>query len=73
MDYIPVLNYYFNFSQGMIENETLCTNVTIIDDDVVENDEGFNIVLSTDDPSVQLKNPFIATIVIINNNCESIV
>lgn len=71
VDYIPLQNYYFNFSQGMIENDTLCVNITIIDDNIVEEDEELYAVLSSDSTSVRLKEPFRATIVIINNDCMS--
>ena len=71
VDYIPLQNYYFNFRQGMIENDTLCVNVTIIDDNIVEEDEELYVVLSSDSSSVRLKEPFRATIVIINNDCMS--
>lgn len=31
-----------------------CVNITIIDEDIVENDEIFNVMLSSSDPSVEI-------------------
>ena len=31
-----------------------CVNVTIVDEDIVEPDETFNVLLSSDDPGVQI-------------------
>ena len=47
-----------------------CTNVSIIADDIVEYDEYFRLYLSTEDPAVVLM-PANATVVILNNDCES--
>ena len=49
-----------------------CVNVTILADDLVENDELFSLVLSSVDPGVTLM-PANATVVILNNDCEYIV
>ncbi len=48
-----------------------CVNVTILADDLVENDELFSLVLSSVDPGVTLM-PANATVVILNNDCEYI-
>ena len=47
-----------------------CVNVTILSDDIVEDDEVFYAVLSTDDPVVMLY-PNVTEITIINNDCKS--
>lgn len=44
--------------------------MTILMDDIVEDDEVFYAILSTDDPVVMLY-PNVTEITIINNDCES--
>ncbi len=46
-----------------------CVNVSTLADDVVETDEYFTLVLSSEDPGVTLM-PANATVVISNNDCE---
>lgn len=46
-----------------------CTNITIIADELVEDNEYFTVALSTSDEDVVLL-PQNATIVIINNDCK---
>ena len=72
MNFIPLHNHYFHFSPGMHRDETQCVNMTVLDDGVVKDDEELYAVLSTDDPSVGLKEPYRAVITIINSNCEFI-
>ena len=49
-----------------------CTSITFLADDLVEYDEFFTLTLSTQDPGVVLM-PANATVVILNNDCESTV
>ncbi len=46
-----------------------CVNISILADDVVETDEYFTLVLSSEDLGVTLM-PANATVVISNNDCE---
>ena len=48
--------------------ESLCVNVTILDDDVVEDSEIFGISVSSSDPNVTLGAIPRATIVIFDND-----
>lgn len=68
MNFISLHNHDFHFSPGMHRDETLCVNMTVLDDGIGEEDEEFYAFLSTDDPSVELKEPFRAAITIINSN-----
>ena len=72
VNFIPLHNHYFHFSPGMHRDATQCVNMTVLDDGVVKDDEELYAVLSTDDPSVGLKEPYRAVITIINSNCEFI-
>ena len=72
VNFIPLHNHYFHFSPGMHRDATQCVNMTVLDDGVVKDDEELYAVLSTDDPSVGLKEPYRAVITLINSNCEFI-
>ena len=48
---------------------THCVNISIIADNLVENDETFTVTLSTEDPDVVL-NPQNATVIIETNECR---
>eukprot|EP00731_Ephydatia_muelleri_P012563 Em0006g1457a len=72
VNFIPLHNHYFHFSPGMHRDETQCVNMTVLDDGVVKDDEELYAVLSTDDPSVGLKEPYRAVITLINSNCQKI-
>ena len=72
VNFISLHNHDFHFSPGMHRDETLCVNMTVLDDGIVEEDEEFYAFLSTDDPSVELKEPFRAAITIINSNHVSV-
>ncbi|KAL5499408.1 hypothetical protein EMCRGX_G010814 [Ephydatia muelleri] len=72
VNFIPLHNHYFHFSPGMHRDETQCVNMTVLDDGVVKDDEELYAVLSTDDPSVGLKEPYRAVITIINSNYVSV-
>ncbi|KAL5499402.1 hypothetical protein EMCRGX_G010806 [Ephydatia muelleri] len=72
VNFIPLRNHYFHFSPGMHRDETQCVNMTVLDDGVVKDDEELYAVLSTDDPSVGLKEPYRAVITIINSNYVSV-
>ena len=51
-DYTPV-NETLTFSSA---TQTICINIMINDDTVVENDSIFDVVLSTNDDSITVKN-----------------
>eukprot|EP00731_Ephydatia_muelleri_P012571 Em0006g1465a len=72
VNFIPLHNHYFHFSPGMHRDETQCVNMTVLDDGVVKDDEELYAVLSTDDPSVGLKEPYRAVITLINSNYVSV-
>ena len=72
VNFIPLHNHYFHLSPGMHRDATQCVNMTVLDDGVVKDDEELYAVLSTDDPSVGLKEPYRAVITLINSNCEFI-
>lgn len=64
-DYVSISNMYLNFSSG-VQNVT----VTILDDDIFEGEETFNVTLSlvpTSDATTFIEIPN-ATVVIINND-----
>lgn len=51
MDYLNA-SALLNYPQSLEFNQTLCENITIISDSVLESDEDFVISLSSDDGSV---------------------
>ena len=51
------------------ESMTRCVNISIIADNIVENDETFTVTLSTEDPDVVL-NPQNAIVIIETNDCK---
>ena len=64
-DYVSISSMYLNFSSG-VQNVT----VTILDDDIFEGEETFNVTLSlvpTSDATTFIEIPN-ATVVIINND-----
>ena len=50
-------------------NSQHCNTVSILSDDIVENDEYFELMLNTADPDVILS-PSNANVVILNNDCK---
>ena len=76
VDYSEVLaqltsfQFLFESRKRSVSSNEQCINVTIMSDDIVEDDEVFYALLSTDDPLVMLY-PNASEITIINNDRES--
>lgn len=49
-DYSPLVNSPLYFEAGSPLNSVRCVNITVIDDDIVEPDQTFDVSLSTMDP-----------------------
>ncbi len=64
----PMPSQPFRRKRQLSQSER-CVDVSILADDVVETDEYFSLVLSSEDPGVTLM-PANATVIISNNDCE---
>ena len=57
------------YEPGDLPTSTMrCVNVTIIDDDIVESDETFNIILSSDDPGVEISSMLSEALAVIGDD-----
>jgi len=56
---------FFNqtFTSGSMDDSTRCTNISIVDDGALEDDEIFTVALITSDPDVMLRNMTLITII----------
>ena len=68
-DYTALANFPLTFYSGDPMGTSRCTNVTIIDDDIIEPDQSFSVLLSSTDP-VYITPTSQAQVVIIDNDCE---
>ena len=57
------------FTPGSSENDTRCVNVTIMDDNALEGNQTFSVILSTSNPNVMLRTN-VTTITIIDNDSK---
>ena len=58
------------YTLSLEPNQTLCVNITIVDDSILENEEYFTVSISSTDSSVITGPP--ATIIIIDNDSKTI-
>ena len=49
-DYEPLENFPLYYEAGSPLNSERCVDIPILDDDVVENDQSFEVSLTSDDP-----------------------
>jgi len=63
----------FNFNSGLVRDNIRVAMVTILNDDILENDEQFRIVLDTSDPRVVISgNGNISTVTIVDDDSKQI-
>ena len=66
-------NYQLTFQRGQRDNDTACTNITLSNDGVTVHRKEFLVYLETSDSSVILDPPFIATVVVTDQDSECII
>lgn len=63
----------FNFNSGLVRDNIGVAMVTILNDDILENDEQFLIVLDASDPRVLISgNGNISTVTIVDDDSKQI-
>ena len=67
VDYVSLDNFPLSYEAGSPLNSERCVNITILDDDVVEDDESLQVSLSTIDP-VLLTPISLAEVIILTDN-----
>lgn len=68
-DYTALAAYPLTFASGDPVGTRRCVNVTIIDDDIIEPDQSFSLLLESSDP-VDIMPISQAQVNIIDNDCE---
>lgn len=68
-DFIEIQSYPVIFTAGKRKNDTICFNITVIDDKVTEYINFFNVHLTSNGTGVQLGSLINATVFILDSNC----
>ena len=66
-DYLPMNSVTFSFSMNS-PLQTVCEQVTLIDDNIVEDEETFQVTLDSVTPGVVIDSPDVQTIYIVDND-----
>ena len=66
-DYLPMNSVTFSFSMNS-PLQTVCKQVTLIDDNIVEDEETFQVTLDSVTPGVVIDSPDVQTIYIFDND-----
>lgn len=69
-DYMAV-NSTLTFSADSFTNRSLCQNVSVVLDTLVESAQQFAVIMTSDDPSVLISQET-ALVTIVDNSCECI-
>ena len=65
-DFINPLAIDLNYPQSLDKNQTLCVNITIADDGILENEEDFTVSIGSTDSDVTTGSP--STVIITDND-----
>ncbi len=65
-DYVG-MSPFIIFSSGLTDDDTKCVDISILDDDALEENQTFNMTLTTSDPDVMLGTD-LTTIAIMDND-----
>ncbi len=71
MDYSPPGDFQIEFGSSSLSGVSECVNVTISNDEFVEDREEFVVTVTSVSPQVELSEINSVTVTIVDNDCES--
>eukprot|EP00731_Ephydatia_muelleri_P008682 Em0004g1020a len=69
-NFIPVQSYPLLFTSGRRQNDSVCFNITVIDDKITGDTNYFAVTLTSNDTAVHLTTPFNTSIFISDSDCK---
>ena len=57
-----------SYAADALSSRVVCTNISIVEDEIVEDDEMFSVLINSSDPSVMIERNSAAVLIIDNNS-----
>ncbi len=70
MDYSPPGDFQIEFGSSSLSGDSECVNVTITNDDFVEDREEFVVTVTSVTPQVELSGSYSVAVIIVDNDCK---
>ena len=66
-DFLPLTNQELVIASTVIEGESVCTNITVVGDDILEANETFTVFVAVNNSNDRIIGPITATVIIIQD------